>query len=186
MNESRVASRYAKALLDLAKEKGVLEEVHKDMGLLVAIADENPQLARVLKNPIVPHAKKRAILESLFKGRVHNMTFSIFDIITNKNREEYLYYIAKGFLHQYRVLKGIQSAEVTTTVTLSDQQRDNFISIVKKVSGKEKVELTENINESIIGGFVLNVGDQQIDQSIRLKLTQLKNNFKDNPYISKY
>lgn len=184
MQESRVASRYAKSLLDLAHEKGVLEQVHKDMGMFYELCKANPELARVFKNPIITHEKKLAILDSLLKGRVNDMTLAIFKIISRKNREAYLYFIAKEFIHQYRVFKGIESAEVITTFPLTDAQRTSFVNLIAGATGK-KVELKESINGEIIGGYVLNIGDRQIDESIKSKIQKLKTKFKENPYISK-
>lgn len=185
MHESRVASRYAKSLLDLAQEKGVLDQIEKDMAFFHKICQENPQLVRILKNPIINHEKKKKVLEQLLKGKVNEMTLAMFRIISNKNREAYLFYIAKEFLHQYRVLKGIEEAEVTTTFPLTDAQRTSFINMVAGATGK-KVELKEKINQEILGGFVLKIGDRQVDESVKSKLTKLRTKFKDNPYIVKY
>jgi F-type H+-transporting ATPase subunit delta len=185
MHESRVASRYAKSLLELAREKGVLEEVQKDMVLFSKLCEQNPELARVFKNPIIDHSKKLAILDSLLKGKVNDMTLQIFKIISKKNREAYLSFIAKEFILQYRVFKGIESAEVKTTFPLTDAQRTSFINLVAGPTGK-KVELKETIDEELIGGYVLNIGDRQIDESIKSKIQRLKIKFKDNPYIAKY
>jgi F-type H+-transporting ATPase subunit delta len=185
MNESRVASRYAKSLLDLAHEKGVLDEVQKDMALFTRICDANPELARVLKNPIIDHSKKLAIVNSLLKGRVNDMTLAMFKIISQKNREAYLYFIAKEFTRQFRQFKGIESAEVITTFPLTDAQRTSFVNLIAGATGK-KVELQEKLNSDIIGGYILNIGDRQIDESIKSKIQKLKIKFKDNPYISKY
>ena len=185
MNESRVASRYAKSLLDLAQEKGLLEQVNQDIELFSKICKENPELVRVFKNPIIDHSKKLAILDSLLKGRVNDMTLAMLKIISQKNREAYLYFIAKEFTLQYRVLKGIITAEVKTTFPLTDGQRTSFINLIAG-STHAKVELQETIDADIIGGYVLNIGDRQIDESIKRKIQKLKTKFKDNPYISKY
>lgn len=184
MHESRVASRYAKSLLDLAQEKGILEQVQKDMAMFSKLCQENPELARAFKNPIIDHSKKLAILDSLLKGRVNDMTLAFFKIISQKNREAYLFHIAKEFLRQYRVYKGIESAEVVTTFPLTDAQRTSFVNLIAGATGK-KVELQEKINDEIIGGYILNIGDRQIDESIKSKIQKLKTKFKENPYISK-
>jgi len=185
MHEYRVASRYAKSLLDFAKEKGVVDQVEKDMVFFAQLCEATPELSRVLKNPIIPHSKKMGILEKLLKGRVNDMTFTLFQIISRKNREAYLYFVAKEFINQYRKFKGIESAEVTTTFPLTDAQRTSFINLIAASTGK-KVELKEKINQEIIGGFVLKIGDRQVDQSVKSKLQKLKTKFKDNPYVSKY
>jgi F-type H+-transporting ATPase subunit delta len=186
MNESRVASRYAKSLLELSIEQKVVEDVYNDMALFAGIAEQNPQFARILKNPIIPHERKRNIIQALFKDKVSKLTTSFVDLIVRRHREEYLHLVAKEFVVQYKTYKGIQSAVITSAVPLTDTQLENFISIVKKISGKSKVDISTRIDESIIGGFVLQVGDRQVDQSVRSKLNSLRHNFKDNPYIAKY
>ena len=184
MHETRVARPYAKSLLELAEEKGKLEEVNNDMSLFVDVAKANIQFQAMLKNPIINHDKKQAVLDTIFKGRVSDMTLAMFKIITRKNREAFLYDIAKEFRNQYKTFKGIATAEVTTSYPLSQDQKNIFIDMVAKKEGK-KVELLEKVDESIIGGFVLKVGDTQVDESIKSKLHRLKSNFKENPYISK-
>jgi F-type H+-transporting ATPase subunit delta len=186
MHESRIAAPYAKSLLELAQEKGVLEEVQKDMAGFAKICNENKQLVRILKNPVLKHEKKLSILTALFKGKVNPITFSIFQILTKKNREAFLYDIAIEFGNQYRKAKGIQKAVLTTATPITEEQRAAFVKMVENGQTK-KVELEERIDDSIMGGFVLNIGgDRQIDQSIKTKLLQLKSKFKDNPFISKY
>ncbi|MBX9853754.1 MAG: ATP synthase F1 subunit delta [Cytophagaceae bacterium] len=185
MHESRVASRYANSLLELAHEKGALEQVHKDMVLFTKIGEENPALVRIFKNPIITHEKKLAILNSLLKGRVSDLTFSMFDIISRKNREPYLYFIAKEFISLYKKKNNIETAEVTTTFPLTDAQRTSFVNLVAGATGK-KVDLHEKIQDEIIGGYILKIGDRQIDESVKSKLQKLRTKFKDNPYISKY
>lgn len=185
MHESRVASRYAKSLLDLSREQNLLDVVFADMELFAKVGEENPQLVRVLKNPIITQDKKLGILTGLFKGKVNSLTLSMFDIITKKGREGYLFYIAKDFITQYRALKGITTAEVVTTYALSADQRNAFVKIIQGATNN-KVELTEKVDSDIIGGYILKIGDKQIDETIKSKLNRLKNKFTDNTYIAKY
>ena len=186
MSESRVAGVYAKSLLELAIEQKIVEDVNNDMEMFIKINEQTPQLSRILKNPIIPHDKKRSILQTLLKGKVSTLTTSFIEIISRRHRENYLYSIAREFSNQYKIYKGVQSAVVTSAVPITDTQIENFVTIVKKISGKPQVEIKTKIDESIIGGFILQVGDRQVDQSVRTKLNQLRNNFKDNPYIAKY
>lgn len=186
MSEFRVASRYAKSLLELADEKGVLEEVHNDMQSFANLCKENREFVLMLKNPIIKHDKKRTILEKVFKGKVNDLTMAIFDIITRKNREAVLPGIAREFHHQYNVKKGIEVASVTTAVTLDEGLKSELIDLVKKISGKEKVELKEIVDKDIIGGYVLKVGDRQIDDSIKSKLKALELKFSQNPFIKEF
>ena len=185
MSEYRIASRYAKSLLDLADEKGQLEAVNGDMQMFSDLIEENRDFELLLKSPIVSHAKKLTILNEVFKGKVNDLTFGIFEILTRKNREAYLPAIATEFHHQYNVRKGIEEATVTTTFALDDDLRNEFESVVAKISGK-KVELTEKVDKDLIGGFVLKVGDRQIDDSISARLSALRLKFSQNPYVKEF
>lgn len=185
MSEYRIASRYAKSLLDLADEKGVLEDVNKDMLMFSELASENRDLVLMLKSPVVAHDKKLAVLNKVFTGKVNELTLAIFQILTKKHREAYLPAIATEFHHQYNVRKGIEEATVTTTFALDAALRKEFEGIVAKISGK-KVELTEKVDEDIIGGFVLKIGDRQIDDSLSSKLSALKLKFSQNPYVKEF
>lgn len=185
MQETRVATRYARSLVEFAKEKGVLEQVANDMLLFVKAANETPQFSKILKNPTIPHGKKLSILNAIFQGKVNEVSLSIFRIVTKKNRESYLIDIAREFTHQYRVINGTELAEVTTTFPLNEAARNNFRSLIARSGNKSKIELKEKVDKSILGGYILKIGDNQVDQSIKTKLQKVRSKFKDNPYISK-
>lgn len=184
MSEIRIASRYAKSLLELAIEKKSVDSVLKDMDQFEAICASSREFVRVLKNPVISHFKKLTILKEIFKGKADKITLAMLDIISRKNREQYLPEIAKEFKRQYNVHKGIVEASVTTVVPLSKALQKEFTEIVKKITGQE-VALTEIVDPSILGGFVLKVGDRQIDDSINSRLKELKLNLSQNSYINK-
>jgi len=181
MSEYRIASRYAKSLLELAVEKGKLEEVHADMQLLNKLADENRDFELMLKSPVVLHQKKLAILNKVFTGKVDELSLSIFQLLTKKHREEYLPLIAKEFHHMYNDHNGIAEATVTTTFALDKKTKAAFEEVVKSIT-KKKVELTEVVDKELIGGFVLKVGDRQIDDSVSSRLKALRVDFSKNHY----
>ncbi|MBS1488018.1 MAG: ATP synthase F1 subunit delta [Bacteroidetes bacterium] len=182
MADSRVAARYVKSLLGLAIEQNVLEQVHTDMQLLDNLCRTNRDLLMMLRSPIIKHDKKRQILEILFKGKVSTLTTSIIDILTRKNREPLLPAIAAEFGNAYNEYKGIQKAVVTTTVAVDENLRKEIEAIVKKLSNKKQVTLETKVDKELIGGFILNVGDRQIDASIKNKLKSLQVRFNENPY----
>ena len=173
MGSHRASVRYAKSVLELSKEQKSLEKVKEDMLLFTKVVTENRELAVVLKNPIVPADKKRSILKALFEKRVQPLTFKAFELIISKDREGILDEIAVAFIDQYNILKGIVVASVTTPYTLEDKQRKEIIKIVEEITGL-KVELIEVIDESLIGGFVLKIGDKQIDESVKSKLAKIQ------------
>jgi F-type H+-transporting ATPase subunit delta len=176
MSQQTVAFRYAKSLLDLAKEKNVEDKVYEDMKFFNQVCDDNHDFYLLLKSPIVSHYDKLTILQKIFTGKVDASSMSIFEIITKKNREEMLPHIAEDYLRQYELLKGIQKAYVTTATPLTEAQKTEFKKIVADATGNT-VELVEKIDTTLIGGYVLKVNDRQIDTSVKTKLNELKVKF---------
>lgn len=181
MSELRVATRYAKSLLDLAVEKGFLKDIHADMQLFSSIVEKNHSLELMLKNPIINEDKKRKILHEIFKKKVQTITITFFDIILRKNRARYLPAIAASFDSMYNQHQGIEKAMITTPFPLNDTLRREFEKTVAKITGK-KVLLTEKVDPSIIGGYILKIGDRQLDESVNGKLKALSYEFKEEGY----
>lgn len=173
MSDSVVAFRYAKALIDLANEKGVVELVNKDMTFFEEICNQNDEFKKVMANPIIRHEKKLNILNKIFKNNVHDVTFSIFNVLTKKNRESLIYSIAKEFQNLFNIQNNIQVATVSTVSELTDEQRKSFQKLIADSTGKSVV-LQEKVDESLIGGYLLRINDTQIDTSVKKKLNELK------------
>lgn len=173
MSDSVVAYRYAKSLIGLAAERGIVEEVSNDMGFFKQVSNQNREFMKVMANPIVRHDDKLKVLKKVFEKNVHPVTFAILNILTKKHREALIVSIADEFQKLYNQLKNIKVASVTTVEPLTEMQRDEFKSVVSKATGST-VELVESTDESLIGGYILKVGDSQVDTSIRKKLNDLK------------
>lgn len=184
MSDYRVASRYAKSLIDLASEKGVLDQVHNDMLLFSRTCKASYEFTLVLKNPIINHAKKLAILRALFAGKMNELSMAVLEITTRKNREAILQSVAESFHAQYNKLKNVEVANITTAIPLEANYKTEIENYLKKNSGKT-VEIIEKVDTDLIGGYILRVEDRQIDNSVKARLQELKKNFSDNPYISK-
>ncbi len=182
MADQRVASRYAKSLLDLGKEMGTLETVKEDMDLLSKTVAESRELRLLLRNPIVKHDKKLSILTAIFQGKVSEMLMRFFQILTSKHREGTLEHIGDEFRVQYNVLMGVQVAEVISAAPLTPATRAEIEKLVKQQTGLHEVSLTEKVDASLIGGFVLRVGDRQIDDSVKGNLRRLRTSLTDNTY----
>lgn len=172
MSDSIVAYRYAKSLIDLAAEKNVVDQVNHDMDFFITLCEENKQLIAVLKSPIVRHLKKLAILQSLFENKVHPVTYGIFTILTKKNRESLIYSLALEYKKLYNQLNGIQIAKISTATALTEDQRKDIVRQLTQ-DLKKTIILKEEINQDLIGGFVLQVDDSRKDTSIRKKLNEL-------------
>jgi F-type H+-transporting ATPase subunit delta len=184
--DPRAVSRYVKSLLDLSVEQKVLDQVHTDMLLFSKVVNENREFGLMLKSPVIRHEMKQEVMEKLFKSKVNKLTMAFLDIITRKNREPLLPAIAREFHNSYNEYKGIKKATVTTAVPLDAKLRTEFENMVKKYSDKKQVELIEKVDKEMIGGFVLNIADRQIDASIKNKIKALKVKFSQNPYIKEF
>lgn len=182
MIETRVSFRYAKSLLDLSLEKGQLEQVREDMQLVLDTIRDNHELSLMLKSPIIKTDKKNEVLKAIFGGKIGVISSEFINIITHKRREMELEGIASAFLAQYKNHKKILTAVITTASGLDKGLREKVLQIVKG-STQAEVELTEKVNKDLIGGFVLRVGDQQVDASIRRQIRNLDRSFSENPYI---
>jgi len=176
MSEITVAIRYAKALIDLATEQNALEEVNKDMELFINTIKANPQLNAVLGNPIIYHDKKIKILDAIFSGKVSKVSILFFNLMVNKSRADILYPAALEFVNQYDVVKNITKASVVSATELSETNKKTIIAEIQALT-KGDVKLTAKVNPDLIGGFVLTVGDKQVDTSISNSLAKLKKEF---------
>jgi F-type H+-transporting ATPase subunit delta len=167
-------------------EQGAVEAVHADMQLFDNVCRASRDFVLMLKSPIVRHEKKKEILTRLFSGKVHKLSMSIIEILTSKNREPLLPAIATEFHNAYNEYKGIGKASITSTIPIDGKLRSELEAIVKKLSNKTQVELVEKVDKDLIGGFILNVGDRQIDASIKNKLKALKIKFGENPFVKQF
>ena len=184
MLQTKVAKRYAKSLLDLSKERGEMEAIAADMKLLASVCEQNHDLAVLLSSPIIKGDKKFSILKKVFAGKMSDLSIAFFDIITRKGRESQLEAIAREYLRIHKEYKGIQTAIVTSAIGLDDELRAKVYRIIKE-SLKSEIELEERVDKSLIGGFVLRVGDKQYDASISNDIRQLKQLMIDSSYVRK-
>lgn len=176
MSEFKVASRYAKSLIDLSIEQGNLEAVKQDMEQFIGVLRANKELQAVLKNPIMKQDHKKNILDALFKDKIHPSISSFFDIMIRKGRGGLLYGTAQEFVREYNEYKGIVKATVTSATPLSEE---NFEALRKVIAEEVKAEviLQNKVEPKLIGGFIVNVGDKQIDASIEGRLRKLEKHF---------
>ena len=176
MSELTVGARYAKSLIDLAEEQNILEPVKNDMDLFVHTLKANTELQAVLRNPIIANDKKIKILESVFSTNINKATDGFFKIMINKSRGNLLYFSAQEFVNQYNFKKNIVKAQVTSATPLSEENQAQIAALVKAEIGGNIV-LQTKVDPALIGGFVLTVGDKQVNTSIADKLKKLKNEF---------
>ena len=186
MLSPKLASRYAKSLFDLSKEKNTLEEVLADMNVLAESIKGSKDLSLMLKSPVITSDKKENILESIFKGKISDTTFTFVKLLVNKGRESALQEVASSFIAMYNKLNKIATAELITAVEVDQNIIDKVKKILLQIDGNEKIELTVRVKPNIVGGFVLKYEDKLLDESISRKLQLIKKDIIDSSYIQKY
>jgi F-type H+-transporting ATPase subunit delta len=181
----RLAARYAKSILDLAVERGQLETVYADMIFLRTICRSSRDLVNLLSSPIIKPDKKRKTLEAITAGRITPLTTAFNALLMSKEREAYLPEIAAAFIEQYKAYKGIQTVRLTTAVPVSEDLRQAILEKVKRDRHVSQVDLETTVREELIGGFVLEIGDELIDASVAYDLHKIKQQFENNDFIYK-
>ncbi len=185
MPNPRLATRYAKALIDLAIEKGQLETVFADMSWLNSVCKSNRDFVNVLRSPIIKADVKKKIIEAVTNGRISEMTAAFNRLIVTKGRESNLPEIIHAFIETYKEKKNIYTIQLTTATPVNDATKAAIVAQVKKSAGFENVELEEKLDADLIGGFVLQVGDKLIDASIAYDLRQIAKQFENNDFVYK-
>jgi F-type H+-transporting ATPase subunit delta len=173
MNESKISVRYAKALFQHAIELGTLEETKKDIALVYKTCIEFPSFNQYLLSPITKVSEKKQLAVNVFGSFVGKETLAFIDLMIKNRRESYITDSARNFLQLYKKHSGIKSVELITAQAISEEFKASIIAKVQS-SMNSKIELTEKIDKSILGGFILRVEDQQYDASVSNKLKQLK------------
>jgi len=181
---TRAALRYAKATLNLAKEKGFAKEVNDDMVLIQSTIEENHDLEIMLKSPVIKSKAKKSVLTEVFGKKVNGITMGLLNLLIENKRPALLNLVAKEYIVIYDFLKGIEVAQVTSAVPLTKDLEKAILSRVEEALGKQ-ITLNNVVDPSIIGGFVLRVGDKLYDSSVSYRLSDLLSQFEDNQYISK-
>jgi len=181
----RLSARYAKAILDLAIEKGQLDAVYNDMLFLDAACQSSRELVSVLRSPIIKADKKGSILEAITAGKVSDITASFNRLLLAKEREAYLPEIASSFIEQYKTYKGIRTVRLTTATPVSDDVKVAIVDKLKAARSIQQVDLHTRVDESLIGGFVLEIGDELVDASVAFELKNIRKQFQNNDFIYK-
>jgi F-type H+-transporting ATPase subunit delta len=174
MNESKITVRYAKALFGLVKEDNSLDIQKKDIELLFQCLQEIPELLEVIHSPVMKASEKTRLFDLSFADSFSPLTVKFLHLVLESRREEYLPGICRYFLNLIKAEQGIQSAELVTAAPLDEKLRQSIIGLITK-KFKSKIDLHEKVDGSLIGGFILRVGDQQLDASLSSKLEKIKN-----------
>lgn len=183
MQNPRLAARYAKSLIDLAVEKNSLEDTLADMKYLDSICRNSTEFTNMLRSPVIHADKKQHIISAIVGDSLKPLATSFIRLLITKGREANLPEIAQTFIQQYKDLKNIKTVKLTTATRATDDLKASVLKKVEAAMPGATIELVEEINEALIGGFVLQMEDKLFDASIRRDLNDVKAQFRKNIYV---
>lgn len=169
---SKAAVRYAKAILEMAQANGNAAQVADDMALIATTVSTNKELDNFIASPNVKVEIKESALKEIFAGS-NAVTQGLFQLLAENKRFEILPAIAAQYKLQFDAANGIEVATVTTAVPLDAALEAKVLAKVKEFSDKQ-ITLNNVVDPSIIGGFILRVGDKQFNASVAQRLLTLK------------
>jgi len=175
MKLSRAASRYAKAILDLAIDKKEAAAVNEEMKTVLTTVHKNKELQDFLKSPVVKADQKRGALRQIF-STAGGITMGAFDLVVDNQRADILGDIATKYILLFEEMNKREVATVTTAVEITPELEAKVLAKAKALAGTE-ITLEKKIDPSIVGGFILRVGDKEINASVHNTLGELKREF---------
>ncbi len=185
MSVIRIASRYAKSLVDLAAEQNKLERIKQDVDTFQS-AVSNREFKLMLKSPIIHSDKKWSICKAIFEKSFDEMTLNFFQILIRKGREVYLPEIMDEFMVKYKIINKITSVRLTTASELPSSTVDAIKAKLTDAGVAESnIDLQLVVDSNVIGGFKIETTDKLYDATIAHKLDNLRKEFKGNVYVSK-
>lgn len=179
MLTSKVAKRYAQGLLNFTQELGTTDAVFGEMGDVVKTIAGSRDFQNFFSSPIIDAKKKTAAANEIFKG-FSPVTRNLIQLVIMHGREAQLQNIAQEFINKVEDLHGVQRVTLTTATPLSGENITNILKSTSLVNHDKKFDLKSIINPEILGGYILRVGDQQVDASVRTELNKLKKEFQLN------
>lgn len=168
-----VSKVYAEALFDVALEGDKLDQVEQDLQAVCQLFVENPEFLELYRAPNIALAERKQILDQTFSDKLVPELLNFLKLLLDKNRGFYILQIGEEFQLLVEAHKGIIKGVVLVTCALSDDQIRKLEDKLSASTGK-RVMLTQKIDPEIIGGLVVHLGDKVIDNSLKKKLDDMK------------
>jgi len=179
MLTSKVAKRYAQGLLDFTNETGQTATVFSEMKDVTKLMSQSPDLNKFFLTPYIDAKKKIEVAKEIFKS-LSVSSQNMITLVIRQGRENQLKNIAQEFINKVEDINGVQRVTLTTATEISKENIDQILKSTNLVKADSNFDLKVNVNPSILGGYILRVGDQLVDASVKAKLNQIKKDFQLN------
>lgn len=179
MRTSKVAKRYAQGLLNFTQEVGNTTTVFGEMKDLVATIEKSKELQSFFNSPIIDSKKKISVANEIFKS-FSPVSQNIIQLVIKHSREGQLANIGQAFINKVEDMNGVQRITLTSATALSEENIQSILKSTALVNHENQFDVKSIINPDILGGYILRVGDQQVDASVKSKLSRLNKEFQLN------
>ncbi|MCB9032415.1 MAG: ATP synthase F1 subunit delta [Chitinophagales bacterium] len=175
MSLDKLSFRYATALYQEAAAQNTLDSSLQDVKDLIKIINSNDELNQLFQNPIVDVETKRSIVQSLFQSKLTPLVYNFLILLIDNKREAGVIPMLNKFIDIYNDKHGISNVQLILASEIDNTTLNKIESFIKTQSGKPNVVINKKVDESILGGFIINFGDRIYDNSVKRKLQQIKN-----------
>lgn len=173
MSSGAVGKRYANALFKVAQEQDKLDAVEQDLVLLEQALKENPAFQDFLHHPKIDNVVKKKEFRSIFEGKISDAVLNLMGVLIDRDREKAISVITQYYIRQANMARGLVDARVISTEPLSDEEKQRLSERFSAFLNK-KIRIQNEVDSSIIGGIIVQIGDRLYDGSVRGKLHRFK------------
>lgn len=185
MKLNKAAIRYAKALLTFAIERKELDTVNADVVALQNVLSESKELAAMMNSAVIQEDKKVAIYKEIFADKISATTLNFMILLAKNSRSSIIPHILNAFERQYKAHNKIVTVNITTANKMDEGLKNDLVAFLKKDSPESTIEINEEINSDLIGGFIFRTDTHQIDASVANRLKTLRRDLYNTTYTSK-
>ena len=168
-----VSKTYGDALFELAIEENKIDELYEEVIALKSVLNDNPDFSKLMNHPKIDKEEKKEVCRSVFKGRISEDIMGFLEIIISNNRYSEIFSVIDYFINRVKEYKRIGMAYITTPLPLDDNQKASVEKKLLETTSYSSMEMNYSIDESLIGGMVIRIGDKVVDSSIKTKLNEL-------------
>ncbi|MFR8778789.1 MAG: ATP synthase F1 subunit delta [Enterocloster sp.] len=169
-----VSKVYGDALFEEAMEKNVLSQWYEEIGALRTIFLENPDLAQFLNHPQIIKEEKKKVVETIFSGKLSEGLLGFLVTVIEKGRQNDMIPICDYFTDRVKAYKKIGVVKVTSALPLSEDQKKRVEDRLLETTGFVSLETEYAVDESLLGGLVIRIGDRVVDSSIKTRLEEIR------------
>jgi len=171
--ELALAKVYGASIIELAAPSGDTQTVGEELADLAAYLDRDPAFDKFLSSPTVDPDARKAVVEKLFRGKYSDLCVDALQVMNNKDRLSLIRAVAQTYHELDEERRGRVEVVVRTAVALTDESRSKLTEAAKSLTGRE-VDLSERVDESLIAGMIVRIGDNQYDMSTHTKLSKIR------------